>query len=523
MLLIMSGSYIPQELGAEFGKIPPSFLPLGNKRLFQHQVKLYSEPQPIYITLPDDYPLCKNDETWLHNNNVNIIRIDSELTLGQALITAWNLIEDKTGKTLRLLFGDTLLDSLPLDYDLVATSQSQDSYQWSQFNHYGILDNDERNLEDVICGYFTFSNFNKFVKYLVLSKLDFINALENYRKHIGLTSFTVSGWLDFGHINTYYQSKVKYTTQRSFNDLSITLDHVKKSSSNHNKISAEANWFKEIPDEIRLFTPQFLGSTSIPKATYKLEYLYNSALNELFVFSQLPTTRLNSILMRCFDFIDLCSSHKAEVAQNSQTIRELFSVKTEQRVQEYLSTNGFDIETQWSFNHKSTISIREMIDTANLYLPCELPHQTIMHGDLCFSNILYDFRTNRIKTIDPRGITQNGGISIYGDYRYDLAKLSHSVLGLYDWIIAGYHHTHIDKDRLIIEQRFDIPSRIQEVQATFISMIEQRYNIPALCLYAMQIHLFLSMLPLHTDDIQRQNGLFANAFRIYEELKRLES
>ena len=32
---------------------------------------------------------------------------------------------------------------------------------------------------------------------------------------------------------------------------------------------------------------------------------------------------------------------------------------------------------------------------------------------------------------------------------------------------------------------------------------------------AMQINLFLSMLTLHGDDTNRQNGLFANAFRLY--------
>ncbi len=66
-----------------------------------------------------------------------------------------------------------------------------------------------------------------------------------------------------------------------------------------------------------------------------------------------------------------------------------------------------------------------------------------MHGDFCFSNITYDFAIIRIKTIDPRGLTPNNELTIYGDTQYDIAKLSHSVLGLYDWIIAGYYHVDI--------------------------------------------------------------------------------
>lgn len=52
MLLIMSGSYVQQELGAEFGSIPPSFLPLANKRLFKHQVSLGHDGHAIYLVLP---------------------------------------------------------------------------------------------------------------------------------------------------------------------------------------------------------------------------------------------------------------------------------------------------------------------------------------------------------------------------------------------------------------------------------------------------------------------------------------
>ena len=59
MLLIMSGSYVQQELGAEFGSIPPSFLPLANKRLFKHQVSLGHDGQAIYLVLPEDFVFDK--------------------------------------------------------------------------------------------------------------------------------------------------------------------------------------------------------------------------------------------------------------------------------------------------------------------------------------------------------------------------------------------------------------------------------------------------------------------------------
>ena len=38
MLSITSGEYVESELFAEFGRIPPAFLPVGNKRLYTHQI-----------------------------------------------------------------------------------------------------------------------------------------------------------------------------------------------------------------------------------------------------------------------------------------------------------------------------------------------------------------------------------------------------------------------------------------------------------------------------------------------------
>jgi len=143
-----------------------------------------------------------------------------------------------------------------------------------------------------------------------------------------------------------------------------------------------------------------------------------------------------------------------------------------------------------------------------------------LHGDFCFSNILYDFRTTRIKTIDPRGLTPNGELTIFGDVQYDIAKLSHSILGMYDWIIAGYFDITIDNQN--IEFYLGGLKQHKGTQQSFIELIEERYGLNALNLYAMQIQLFISMLPLHADNPKRQMALMANAFRLFQLLKRFE-
>ncbi|WP_251821349.1 hypothetical protein [Campylobacter jejuni] len=41
MILITSAKYSSSDFTLEFGKIPPSFLPLGNKRLYEYQMELF--------------------------------------------------------------------------------------------------------------------------------------------------------------------------------------------------------------------------------------------------------------------------------------------------------------------------------------------------------------------------------------------------------------------------------------------------------------------------------------------------
>ncbi len=74
---------------------------------------------------------------------------------------------------------------------------------------------------------------------------------------------------------------------------------------------------------------------------------------------------------------------------------------------------------------------------------------TLVHGDLCLSNILYDLRCRVCKFIDPRG--SFGVPGIYGDPRYDVAKMYHSVYGLYDFITNDLFDVSIQENRIALD------------------------------------------------------------------------
>ncbi len=520
MFLIMSSAYVDQALKSEFGTLPPSMLPLGNRRLFQHQVASAPDGADIFLTLPEEYGITESDQCWFAQHSVVIVRTPANISLGSAVVAALNLIEQKPNSDLHILFGDTLITSLPEGNDIVAVAETSDNYDWARVNLNSLSSFIEEALDEnistqqIVSGYFRFSQPKELVRSLTRSHWNFIQGLNDYHSRIKLTPVLINNWLDFGHINTYYHSKVNFTTQRAFNSLIITPEWIEKSSNKQDKIKAEANWFKTIPYSMRGYIPQYLGDflTQDQHFSYRLEYLHYTALNELFVFGELPVNAWRQILNSCLNFIDL---EKAELSENNQEIMsELFGVKTEQRIKEYCEDQDIKIDEAWNYNQQYSASISDLIQTSQSFLPSAKQASTVMHGDFCFSNILYDFRTSRVKTIDPRGISPLGEITIYGDYRYDIAKLSHSILGMYDWIIAGNYHVEFNQREIQFEVNgLEKHSSIQEI---FISLISQRYGISAKQLYAMQIQLFLSMLPLHSDGEMRQKALFANAFRIYQ-------
>ena len=54
MILIASGAYLQGEFSSEVGLLPPSFLPIGNQRLYEYQINFLSECS----SAKEDFYLC---------------------------------------------------------------------------------------------------------------------------------------------------------------------------------------------------------------------------------------------------------------------------------------------------------------------------------------------------------------------------------------------------------------------------------------------------------------------------------
>lgn len=515
MILITSAAYIDLELQSEFGRLPPAFLPVGNKHLFFHQVdilKSYFNDEAIYMSIPESFIVSDLEREFINNLNISIVSIPDKLRLSDSILYAINSIGNYS-EGIRILHGDTLIYDLPLELDTIAVAQADSEYQW-----YIESSDDEGYL--AWAGYFSFKSVALLGKALVASAGDFEKAVISYGQKNKLTRSLVENWLDFDHVNTFYNSRSKITTQRSFNELKIINKKIYKSSKNSLKIKAEAKWFESIPPQLRVYTPQLLNHGELlGNYFYELEYLFCAPLNEVYVYGRHNVVfwdRIFSHIKQWFN--DSRSTFHENIKLYNDSIIEknfidLIDKKTKHRIFSYLLDRGISQDSLTYLNSKELPSLNVIIDQC-VNLTSMLPSMPgIMHGDLCFSNILMDSRSDSIKLLDPRGVNNDGTISIVGDLRYDLAKLAHSVYGMYDYIISGAYYINKKSD-LNYDFYINSDDNLNKIKSHFINY-EFLSDIPTRSILPLCVLLFLSMLPLHSDKPERQDAMLANALRIY--------
>ena len=137
---------------------------------------------------------------------------------------------------------------------------------------------------------------------------------------------------------------------------------------------------------------------------------------------------------------------------------------------------------------------------------------TIGHGDLCFSNILYNYDLSIIKLIDVKGAMEEK--ELYMNPYYDIAKLSHSILGLYDFFNSDLYEIGVGED-LKLELRID--HNRTPYEGIFRKYLDKNgLDLSLVRLY--EASLFLSMLPYHTDREKKVLGFVLNAAGILDEL-----
>lgn len=523
-LIIFSGAYIADEMAAEFGVIPPAFLPLGGKRLFEHQAKLAAGK--IYLSLPHDYEILQIDQQKINDLEIKIIRIPAGLSLRKASLQVLKSVGVDAG--IEVIFGDTLIyGPCPDSSDLVSFQNDPAHHFWSYFSGddpkkpfvAGVGDGvTERR---ILCGHFRFSKPDLLSESLEKAD-DFVHALNLYDQQRQFKKCMVETWHDFGHLSLFHQSKRNFAVARSFNSIESDGKSVRKSSGQTSKIRAEAFWYENLPNELKLHAPKYLGRDDRDfRAGYRMEYVYLPLLSDLYVFGKLPGHVWSQILSSCLEFLKIAKNEKPvpdspELGQqfSDDFFNFMFVEKTKTRLADFLISHDIDENAEFELNGKKLPPVSSLINKLLQNIRRTEPKDiSFLHGDFFFGNIFFDFRATRVTAFDPRAMTSGAGPTMFGDHRYDLAKLAHSILGAYDHILnARSSLTKVNKTNWNFSPT-DIP-RPKGMFDLIFETSQKTFGVGRVELLSMVSLLFFSMLPLHADSKTRQEHLFANALRL---------
>lgn len=515
MILIPSAAYVQGDLRAEFGNIPPVFLPIGNRPLLASQISTLRSvfvDEEIVLSLPAGCEVGPALKAIIDEERITVIETPSDCSLAKSLLHVLGSL-DGLPNSLRILHGDTLFTDLPRGLDVISVSTSTSDFGWEE----APTSNESKSYW---CGFFSFSDVAYFVTCLALSDGNFAEAVKSYFARHSVDFVESKSWHDCGHLNTYLQSKRLVTTQRVFNELSFTDGGVVKSGSPREKILSEANWFKLLPVRLKPFAPA-LYEVQENVGQYEIEYLPMPALNEIFVHGRQPVSFWQKVFEQLNQWLILSTDYGKIAGVEAEGLSEerqfLIETKTASRVDDYVKAVGLDIDRPLSINGEAIPSLRQIITTLTRESLNVRIFPGVLHGDLCFSNSMWDSRNERLRLLDPRGVAKNFRSMPIRDIVYDIAKFSHSVVGFYDLIIANEFKSRSDFENGQFDLEIQFSNEHSLIRQEFMKTKILGDNSIITNSFAQMILLFLTMPPLHSDDPVRQSALFANGLKLFAE------
>jgi thiamine kinase-like enzyme len=237
------------------------------------------------------------------------------------------------------------------------------------------------------------------------------------------------------------------------------------------KINREREWLRLAPDFAKPFIP---GLLSYAEGEYSMERIRGVNLRHLALYYDRSHSTWVDVFRQLRRFT--CECH---IRAERSTTDTLFWNQLLERVYERAGDNKAEARAY-------ALKLADTLTETGF-----AKESSFMHGDLCFSNIIYRPGDKTVKLIDPRG-------DMSGHYLYDIAKLMHSVYGKYDYI---------DENLYVIGQdgTFFYDSEEDGMHLAFRDIIECHLSYGERKLaHVICAGLFLTMIPLHADNPEHQ-------------------
>jgi hypothetical protein len=303
---------------------------------------------------------------------------------------------------------------------------------------------------------------------------------------------------------------------RFFNRIVIDSNKtiLEKRSNRVKKFREEIKWYLNIPSSLRWLIPK-IHTYSLDKTNtfIRMEYYHHSTLGDLYTSGEHDLKDWERILGAVFFCVDEMRNFQVETSPKKMdlALQEMYLEKTYSRLGKLRDDLLFRkyFENDIIINSKEYKPLNYYIEKIggifDVLVKGKVQCFSVIHGDLCLANIFFDNENSAIKLIDPRG--KFGEYSIYGDFRYDLAKLSHSFNGNYEFIISDLFEVLQEGNQI---DYFIHKSANQKSIAGFYNKeINRLYHDHVETIDFIESVLFLSMVPLHADHPKRQLVMLA--------------
>ena len=537
-LIVPSAKLVSSDMQS-LGKLPSALYPIESKTVLQRLYSQYNdECERIYLityegtSQVDDY--LEREKTL---KDINVVKLDGLGDLGETILSGVKEIKkNSSAKRIIINFGDTLvfekIDNLPIDGFYYSEDILSNTWTFFENGENGIekiidkkkIKNDNQlNMGKLFVGVFSFSDIDYFEECFLSNsnceeKMDsFYKAILKYNQKYPLKAVKTNNWCDIGHQDKYYNSQIGVRA-REFNHITVDFNRgiLKKTSNDRNKFVGEILWYIKLPNALEYVRPRIFDYSTEYSNTYvSMEYYSYHTLHELYLYSDISKKQWNNIFEKIKFIYNDFSKYKVSSDGIEKSLKNMYLDKTIERLNKLKENNNFKnfFEREIIINNKKYLSLDNIIEKLKEEIPKRLfniKEFMIIHGDLCFSNILVDTDNSFVKLIDPRG--KFGEFDIYGDFRYELAKLFHSIDGKYDYIIEEQFELNVIDNKINFE--ISEKNRDFDIYNEFLKVFEDIVDENISEIEIIEALLFLSMIPLHNESLRQQYVMLATGVEI---------
>lgn len=260
------------------------------------------------------------------------------------------------------------------------------------------------------------------------------------QNHMKFREVGLAGTKEFGILEEY--NRLQEEKCRPFNKITIKEDRVIKEGideQGRQLAERECAWYRKVAGMGIPSLPEIFGTHPLEMERIQGKNIYEC---------QFPYEEKKKILRRLIDSLQML--HGADqIPADTFSCKEAYYRKTFDRIRKIRNLVPFADETYITVNKRRCRNVfyhKTQLEKRLEQLACD--RFCLIHGDCTFSNLMVRKDGSPV-FIDPRGYF--GFTELYGDPRYDWAKLYYSIVGNYDCFNLKKFELDIGKESVSLD------------------------------------------------------------------------